>query len=193
MKTIDNISLHDLLPHNIGVDGTVSDAAHAIDPHLRAIAGGVDKSLIYANIDRLSHAALDALAVQYDQTNWNVEWNLNTKISVLKDCIRNKRKVGTLKAVREAVQALGNDTQIIEWFQTEPKGLPHTFTVTIMFGGNNPSITTDMRNALDLAKPLRSRYEFRIINENKCSIIPVAVMTPIVYDRAITHVSIKEG
>lgn len=192
MRTIDEVALHDLLPPSIGGDKSVSDAAHSLDPHLRAIAGIVDNSLIYANIDRLSHAALDALAVQYDQTNWNEEWNLNTKISVLKDCIRNKRKAGTLKAVREAVQALGNDTQIIEWFQTTLKGLPHTFTVNVMFGKGNPSITKEVRQALDLAKPLRSHYEFIIEDENRFSIIPVAVMTPIIYDRAITQVKIKE-
>lgn len=192
MKTIDDISLRDLLPHNIGADGTVLDAVHAIDPHLRGIGGGVDKSLIYANIDMLSHAALDALAVQYDQTNWDVEWNLQTKISVLKDCIKNKRKVGTLKAVQEAIQALGNDTQIIEWFQTTPKGMPHTFTVNIIFGKGNPAITKEVRNALDLAKPLRSHYDFIINDNNNFSIIPVAVMTPINYVRAITHIKIKE-
>lgn len=190
MKTIDNISIRDLLPHSIGADGTVSGAADAIDPHLRAISGAVDKSLIYANIDRLSHAALDALAVQYDQLNWNAEWNLQTKTSVLKDCIKNKRKVGTLKAVREAVQSLGNNVQIVEWFEREEKGKPHTFTVEVMFGEGNPTITKEVRNAIDLSKPLRSHYEFLVTDNNKFSIIPVAVINPITYVRAIAHISL---
>lgn len=160
MKTIADMSLKDLLPHGIGADANVQAAAQSIDPQLQAIGNAADGAAIYANIDALTDRMLDALAVQFDATNWRDSWVRARKVSVLKTVIANKRKVGTLKAVREAIESLGNKAQIVEWFNDTPQGEPHTFNIYLLFGGNDSDITSDIIRAVNLAKPARSHYAF---------------------------------
>lgn len=165
MKTISDFSVKDLLPHGIGADKQVQAAADALDPQLREIGRTADAVSIYTNIGALTHEMLDALAVQFDATNWKDNWKINVKQSVLKTIIVNKRKVGTLKAVREAIGSLGNKARIVEWFNETPKGKPHTFNIYLLFGGNETDITDDIIRAINLAKPARSHFAF-IVQES---------------------------
>ena len=190
MKTISDISLKDLLPHGIGADKQVQAAADALDPQLHEIGRTADAVSIYTNIGALTNEMLDALAVQFDATNWKDSWSRAMKISVLKNIMANKRKVGTLKAVREAVQALGNNVQIVEWFNDTPQGKPHTFRVYLLFGGTDAEVTDDVVNAINLAKPVRSHFAIIAKEETKSGIISGGAMTAVSYVRAVANVSL---
>lgn len=190
MKTIADISLKDLLPHGIGADANVQAAAQAIDPHLRKIGTGADDVSIYANVDALMDKMLDALAVQFDATNWKDSWPRELKVSVLKTVIANKRKVGTLKAVREAIESLGNKAQIVEWFNETEQGEPHTFKIYLLYGGNEVEVTDDISRAINLAKPARSHYTIIAVEEVKSGIMSGGAMTAISYVRAVANVNL---
>jgi phage tail P2-like protein len=192
MRDLTDIKLKDILPDSISKDGNVSASAESIDPHLQVVGGKVDIPLIYANIDNLEHAALDSLAYQFDMTNWDEGWARELKVAVLKDVIKNKRKVGTLKAVKEAAEALGNAVEIIEWWQTEPKGHPHTFTVKVTFGGASPTISAEVRRSIDLAKPLRSHYYFDTGHENIHNVYVLGAMSITDYNRVIATAPCKK-
>ena len=190
MKTIADISLKDLLPHGIGADANVQAAAQSLDPHLQAIGKTSDAVAIYANVGALTHQMLDALAVQFDATNWKDSWSREVKISVLKTVIANKRKVGTLKAVRAAIESFGNKAQIVEWFNETEQGDPHTFKIYLLYGGNEIEVTDDISRAINLAKPARSHYTIIAVEEVKSGIMSGGAMTAISHVRAVANVNL---
>lgn len=169
MKNLDDVKLKDLLPDSIAKDGNVEASAEAIDPQLKAIAGKTDIPSIYVAIDSLVSVALNHLAMQYDVEPWRDSWNVTLKRSVLKNAIANKRKKGTRSAVVAALESLGSAAQIVEWFEENPKGEPHTFTVYATQPDFDGVITAEMQEdlliMLDDAKPLRSHYNF-VLQDN---------------------------
>ncbi|WP_278386045.1 phage tail protein I [Stutzerimonas kunmingensis] len=44
---------------------------------------------------------------------------------------RIHRRKGTVSAVREILNASNADVRLVEWWQTQPQGTPHTFTVEV--------------------------------------------------------------
>lgn len=190
MKTIADINLKDLLPHGIGADANVQAAAQSLDPHLHAIGKTSDAVAIYANVDALTHQMLDAIALQFDATNWKDSWLRELKVSVLKTIIANKRKVGTMKAVRDAIESFGNNAQIVEWFNETPQGEPHTFKIYLLYGGNQTEVSEDISRAINLAKPARSHYTIIAIEEITNGIISSGAMTAISHTRAVATVNL---
>lgn len=167
MKTLNDVHLKDLLPESIAKDGNVAACAEAIDPKLKLITEATDTPSIYVSIDNLSSIALDHLAKQYDVSVWRDSWNVELKRSVLKTAISDKRNKGTLGAVKEALKSLGAAAIVEEWWQTTPKGTPHTFTIYVTqqeFEGVIPSeMQEDVISMIDDAKPLRSHYRFVVV------------------------------
>lgn len=164
MKTLNDVKLSDLLPDSISKDEGVSAAAEAIDPQLKAIADKADLPSIYASIDNLPSLVLDHLAVQYDVTVWRDSWPISLKRSVLKTAISDKRKKGTVSAVKAALASISSAAEIVEWWQTNPKGTPHTFSIfatqSKIEGVVDAEMQEDLFALIDDAKPLRSHYSF---------------------------------
>lgn len=163
MKTLEEISLLDLLPASISRDATVQAIAKAIDPQLKIISETVDAPAIYSNIDKLPGDILDHLAVQYDVATWRDHWSLAMKRSIIKTAIADKRIVGTVAAIENAIKSLGSSARIVEWWQTEPKGTPHTFKIYVSLNDVEGTVTEQMQEdiilLIDAAKPLRSHYD----------------------------------
>ena len=163
MKTIDDVSLIDIMPGSISRDKNVASAATAIDNQLRALAGYVDIGTLIANIDRLPGGVLDHMAMQYDVSVWRDSWSVETKRSVLKNSLSDKRKRGTRGAVVAALASLGSSASIVEWWQESPRGTPHTFKIYATLpktGGIDAEVQEDLIKMIDDAKPLRSHYDF---------------------------------
>lgn len=187
MKNLENVTLGDILPDSIAKDKQVSAAAQAIDPQLRLLALNVDVPAIYASIDKLTSSQLDHIAVQYDLDVWRDSWPVTLKRSILKTAIPIKRKVGTVGAVKDALASIGSAATIIEWWQTEPKGEPHTFTIyatqSEIEGTIDEEMQADLMAMIDDAKPLRSHYKFVMQNQSKTGINVFACVRPCVIAR----------
>lgn len=185
MKTIEDIKLIDTLPGSIAKDKNVMAVAEALDRPLKDIAKAVDIPAIYASIDRLPSGVLDHLAVSWDATVWRDSWPLELKRSVLKTTISEKRKKGTVKAVKDALASISSAASIVEWWQTEPKGPPHTFTIYAtqadIEGTINAEMQEDVIALIDDAKPIRSHYNFIIQNQAKGTINATAMVRPVTY------------
>lgn len=126
---LEKVVLDDLLPDSIAKDDGVAAAAKAIDPQLQIASGFVDIPSIYVSIDRQSSTALDHLATQYDVSVWRDTWPLAVKRSVLKTAIADKRRKGTVEAVKQALASVSSAAVIREWWQKTPRGEPHTFEI----------------------------------------------------------------
>lgn len=166
MKHLAETKLSDLMPPNLSSDENVSAIASAVDSLLAHIAENFEQPAIYARIDKLTGAQLDHLAIQYDVTPWRETWPVAMKRSVIKATYMNLCKRGTVEAVKAAVSALGSAVNIIEWWQMEPKGVPHTFVVAANLGQYEGVLSSDLQNDLialiDNAKPVRSHYTLEL-------------------------------
>ena len=155
------------LPGSIAADPQVAAAAAGIDPQLAAIAQAADLPAVLYRMDGLSSAQLDHLARHFDVAGWRDEWDINRKRSVFAASYKNKRRMGTLAAVKDAIAAFGAGARIIEWWETDPKGEPHTFRVEIAFSSAETLPTEDLqaqvKALIDAAKPARSQYEMIVI------------------------------
>ena len=166
MKSLSETKLTDILPPNLAADEGIAALAAVFDSQYRYLVENVEQPAIYARIDSLSGAQLDHLAVQYDVTPWRESWPDIMKRSVIKATYMTLCKRGTVEAVKTAVSALGSAVNIVEWWQTEPKGVPHTFAVVATLGAYDGVLSSDLQNDLisliDNAKPVRSHYTLEL-------------------------------
>lgn len=164
MKTIDDIKLIDIMPDSIAKDENVCAAATAIDKQLCDMAANVDIGAVIANIDNLPSGVLDHIAAQYDVSPWRDKWTIELKRSSLKFALLLKRKRGTRGALLRAVGSLGAAASIVEWWETNPKGTPHTFkiyaTLPQITGSLPAEAQEDLIRQIDDVKPFRSHYDF---------------------------------
>lgn len=191
MKDLDNIELLDVLPDSIAKDEQIKAAAKAIDPQLKTLANMAGIPSLYVNIDRLTGAQLDHLATQYDVTVWRDSWSDELKRSVLKTAISEKRKKGTIGAVKEALSSISSAASIVEWWQEAPKGAPHTFKIYATqanIEGVIPSeLQEDLISLINDAKPLRSHYNFIVQQNGKGGLNVCGRM------RVLTHYRLMAG
>lgn len=164
MSDIQDTKLSQILPENIAKDSNVKAAAEALDSKLQAVSKEVDIPLIYFRLNKLSSEQLDHIAYAWDASVWRESWTLEIKRNVLNNVIREKRKRGTLGAVKAAIETIGSVTDVTEWWQENPKGVPHTFKITARInhypGVLDSELQEDLFALIDDAKPARSHYEF---------------------------------
>lgn len=186
-KELDKTSLLDLLPDSISKDSDVSAAAKALDIPLREMTGVLDLPSIYVSIDSLTSEQLDHLAYSWDASVWRDSWPIELKRSIVKQVVQEKRKKGTRKAVEEAVEALGSAATIQEWWETTPKGTPHTFTIFASLGKIDGTLESEMQEDLialiNDAKPVRSHFDFVVVKNLLGRIGWYGSVRPVAYAR----------
>ncbi|CAL4868215.1 hypothetical protein MMA231_02490 [Asticcacaulis sp. MM231] len=72
-----------------------------------------------------------------------------------------QRRKGSVASVRAVVEALGASVAIREWWQSTPKGTPHTFDVVIninMSGAVPADYQATILREIERTKPLRSHF-----------------------------------
>lgn len=83
------------------------------------------------NPDTCPVALLPWLAWAFNVDTWNAAWTDSQKRGVIKSSINVHRKKGTIGALRSALNGLGYDLAVQEWFQKAPAGDPYTFSIGI--------------------------------------------------------------
>ncbi|WP_282164356.1 phage tail protein I [Turicimonas muris] len=197
MKTLDNVTLKDLLPDSIKKDASVRDSAEAIDPQLKAIATATDLAAVFASIDKLTSLQLDHLAAGFDVTTWRDTWPIDLKRRVAKVLATQKNRMGTLSAIKEVLSSLGASVRITEWWQETPKGTPHTFKVIASLqslpGVLDIQTQEDFFALLDDAKPARSHYTFTLAQNGAVDICLFAAGRAMSFARHISRQGPVEG
>ena len=185
-KALDTASLADILPPSILIDANMQASGQAVDPELRRLAEALDIPVLLKRIDQLTSGQLDHLARQYDAT-WRDSWPITRKRAVLKATIANKRIVGTVQAVRNALEAISSALVMTEWWQTTPKGEPHTFTVTasmsVADGSSSTESQEDLIAQIESAKPVRSWYSLNIVQALESGINAIGILQSITCSR----------
>lgn len=188
MEDLESQKLARILPDSIKKDPEIKAISEALDPLLNSVSKTTDAPLIYKYLDKLNGDHLDHLATIWDASVWRQNWPLEIKRNVIKSVIADKRKKGTLAAVKSAIQTIGNVSEIKEWFEMEPPGEPHTFRVTANLskfaGVLDSELQKDLRALIDDAKPARSHYEFILNNRLQAGINFIPFSRRLTYTRA---------
>lgn len=105
------------------------------------------------------------LAWSLSVDTWRTDWPEHIKRSRLASAISIHRHKGTVKSVRDVVQSLGGAIEITEWWQKTPKGIPHTFDLTLTLSGSDGNQATaqfvdDVISEVTKTKPARSQFTF---------------------------------
>ncbi len=159
VKSVENISLMDILPDSILVDEKVSAAAQALDRELQRVTAATAEVLHLPRLDVLPEKVIDILAWQ-----WHVDFyepvgmDLETKRNLVKESIAWHRIKGTPAAVDKLVTTVFGNSWVKEWF--EYGGKPYHFRVV------TENVTTDkaqlklMYDAINTAKNVRSVLDY---------------------------------
>lgn len=184
---IDNTGLADLLPASIAADEQIDATVKALQAMTDDIIGRRGYPALYLRFNELTSGQLDHLAVMFDITTWRDSWPVELKRSVLNMIFGQKSRVGTLSAVREALSSLGAAVSVTEWWQTYPKGTPHTFaveaTLSEFFGVLTSELQEDLMGVLDESKPARSLYTFTLKTAERGGVAFVGVARSLSFRR----------
>lgn len=118
---------------------------------------------------------------------WRSEWPEAVKRSRVKSAIAIHRRKGTVKAVQDAVRSFGGQIGIREWWQTVPKGTPHTFDVVLTVPDTGMVTTeqfvNDVIDEVSRTKPLRSHFNFILGLSASMPLKAVAAARPVIFRR----------
>jgi phage tail P2-like protein len=136
------------------------------------IASGTDLPIPLRDLwksDTCPVALLPWLAWALSVDEWDSDWPEAIKRSVIAQSVSIHRKKGTVHAIRRALEILGVQVELREWF--EQHAAPHTFSLTAWAGENiqaegepllSPHYYDALKRAVDAVKPVRSHYNFKV-------------------------------
>ncbi|GAA5443152.1 hypothetical protein Misp06_01328 [Microbulbifer sp. NBRC 101763] len=138
--------------------------------------------------DKCPPTFLPFLAWQHSVDTWNDSWPTATKRAVIRSAFTTHTTKGTRSAVETAAAAFGGDVAIVEWFQTDPPGKPHTFDLVLnavdAFGKPvSAEFQKDIVKAVTYVKPLRSHFTMRLGTQASATTLSVGLARAAVFDR----------
>ncbi|HBT5618103.1 TPA: phage tail protein I [Klebsiella pneumoniae] len=135
----------------------------------RASAAALAKLPVYLirwvkDPDSCPLALLPWLAWEYQVDTWNINWSEQKKRDAIKRAHYIHRHRGTVAAVRRALVDSPFGTNIVEWFNQNPKGDPYTFRLNVY--QNDLPVTEydqqDLKLAVLRARNLRSWFSVHV-------------------------------
>ena len=114
---------------------------------------------------------------------WDSNWTTATKRNVIKNSAEIHRKKGTVAAIKSLLNSFGIALQLIEWWQTTPKGTPHTFIVFLGWLQTPVSVQDSIAKAITAIKPVRSSFVIAAMETFVGSINIVGVCRTATFDR----------
>ncbi|MBV2149281.1 phage tail protein I [Sphingobium sp. AS12] len=141
----------------------------------------------YRQPANLSVSILPWLAWELSLDNWSSDWPETIKRARVRQAIPIARRKGTAASVRDVVASFGGSVAIREWWQTEPKGEPHTFTLSLNLNQNGvPSSAAFVDQVIAeviRAKPVRSHFTFTQGLTARADVGVIAAARPVAYAR----------
>jgi phage tail P2-like protein len=127
----------------------------------RAIEAAIDEATdvplrtLY-NPDTCPAHLLYQLAWAWSVDRWDEAWPEEIKRSVIRASFFVHAHKGTIGALRRVVEPFGYLIEVVEWFETEPKGVPGTFALKIGVsdGGISEETYQQLTWLIDDARPV---------------------------------------
>lgn len=119
--------------------------------------------------------------------NWSSDWTEAIKRERVRKAIPIARQKGTAASVRAVVQSFGGSVAIREWWQMEPRGDPHTFSLVLNLDQNgapaSAAFVDQVIAEVGRAKPVRSHFTFTQGITAKAPVGLIAAVRPTIYAR----------
>lgn len=92
--------------------------------------------------------------------SWKAYWPERIKRERIRQAVEIHRRRGTAQSVRRVVESFGAGVAIREWWQTEPRGTPHTFELILTIRDDNyaAELQNDIVQEVMRVKPVRSHF-----------------------------------
>lgn len=143
-KGITQGSMLGVLPGVLSRDEGMNGLAKLIGWTMEDFSGKVDAPAIFQHIDKLPEDLLDLLANDLKVDWYDFDGDIATKRRQIKSSWSVHEHMGTVGAVRTALQSVWPDTSLEEWFEYD--GEPGCFRVFL---------STDESGTIDFAKAVR--------------------------------------
>ena len=119
--------------------------------------------------------------------NWSSDWTAAIKRARVRKAIPIARQKGTAASVRTVVESFGGSVAIREWWQMEPKGDPHTFSLVLNLDQNgapaSAAFVDQVIAEVSRAKPVRSHFTFTQGITAQADVGLIAAVRPTIYAR----------
>jgi phage tail P2-like protein len=117
------------------------------------------------NPDTCPAELLPYLAFALSIDSWSSDWPEAIRRERIRQAIPIQRRKGTASAVRDAVASFGGSVALREWWQTTPKGAPHTFSLVLSLDGVTGPVASaayvdQVIAEVRRTKPARSHFTF---------------------------------
>lgn len=108
------------------------------------------------NPDTCPTPLLPWLAWSWSVDRWDSTWPEAVKRSAIRSAYYIHLRKGTIGALRRVVEPLGYLIEVLEWWETEPRGVPGTFAlqVGVLDTGITEAMYVELGRLIDDAKPV---------------------------------------
>lgn len=113
------------------------------------------------NADSCPESLLPWLAWAFSLDNWDATWTAAQQRAAIKQSVALHRYKGTIGAVKDALQALGFQVDVQEWFNLTPAGDPYTFRLVVNVDqqGADMAALNRLQEIVNTTKNLRSHLD----------------------------------
>lgn len=129
--------------------------------------------LVLYDVDNVPASLLPHLAEQFNvlgDAGWDVADTDDERRELIKEAIALHRLKGTRYAVQRALDLMGVAALITEWWQRDPKGAPHTFSIAVSLkdapagsGAIDAQRIEEVQSAVRFWKPARSHFTTAVL------------------------------
>lgn len=141
------------------------------------------------NPDTCPAELLPWLAWSLGVAAWKPYWSEQIKRQRIRQAVEIHRRRGTVQSVRRVVESFGAGVAIREWWQTQPRGIPHTFELVLTVRADNyaAELQEDIVQEVMRVKPVRSHFNLVAGIAAKGGIGTYAAARPTIYRRIQTE------
>ena len=160
-KSINEVSLIDLLPDNLKTDKDILAASKSIDKEFIEMAAKINSCIIFADIDNTASEIVDMLACELNLGYYDSSLPLNTRKELVKNGLLTHKISGTKSAIEELINIVFGDGTVEEWFEYD--GQPYNFRVKTSNPEANTIKAQEFIKLITAYKNVRSHLESIII------------------------------
>jgi len=168
-KGITQESMLSVLPGVLARDDEMYSLAQLIGWITEDGAGDVNAPAIFQHIDELPEDLLDILAKDCKVDWYDFDANLATKRQQILSNWHVRKRLGTVAAVKTALQDVWPDTTVEEWF--EYGGEPGYFRVLLSTDAEGSINFSKAVRMIDIFKPVRAHVDGYPILRIRCRIV----------------------
>ncbi|MGP8432045.1 phage tail protein I [Paraburkholderia fungorum] len=124
--------------------------------------------LVLYDVDKVPASLLPHLAEQFNvlgDAGWDVADTDDERRALIREAIALHKLKGTRYAVQRALDLMGVVAVIVEWWQRNPQGVPHTFSIMVQLKDQpigappiDASRVDQVRRVVTFWKPARSHF-----------------------------------